>query len=31
MPDVFPDDDFNNAEGFDDNFGGFGNDQEWPF
>lgn len=31
MPDVFPDDDFNNAGGFDDNFGGFGNDQEWPF
>lgn len=31
MPDVFPVDDFNNAGGFDDNFGGFGNDQEWPF
>jgi len=31
MPDVFSDDDFNNAGGFDDNFGGFGNDQEWPF
>ena len=30
MPDVFSDDDFNNAGGFDDNFGGFGNDQEWP-
>ncbi len=31
MPDVFPVDDFNNAGGFDDYFGGFGNDQEWPF